>query len=344
MNARYFKYILNFKEARGTSRGILREKETWFIEIDYEERKGIGECGILRGLSCDDKPDYEDKLNWVCNHIHLGKETLLSETKKFPSIQMGIETAFLSFQADDPYVLFPSDFTESKKNIPINGLVWMGDSDFMLKQIEQKIAQGYNCIKMKIGALDFNQELSILKSIRTHFTKEEIVIRVDANGSFSPKEALIKLESLAKFDIHSIEQPILAKQWSAMSYLCKKTPIPIALDEELISIFDKEKKEELLVTIAPQFIILKPSFIGGFEGSKEWISIANKHNIGWWVTSALESNIGLNAIAQWTETINYTRHQGLGTGDLYSNNIQSPLYVKNGYLGYEKNILWSKIK
>ncbi len=344
MNGRYFKYILNFKNPSGTSRGILKQKETWFIEIENEGKKGIGECGVLRGLSIDDRPDYESKLKWVCNNIHLDKEILLAETKEFPSIQIGLETALLSFQADNPYILFPSDFTESKENILINGLVWMGDPKFMLNQIEQKITAGFSCIKMKIGALDFNQELSILSSIRQRFTKDEIIIRVDANGSFSPNDALKKIELLAQYDIHSIEQPIKAGQWKFMHDLCKQTPLPIALDEELIGVFDKEKKEELLATVKPQFIILKPSFIGGFRGSEEWISIASKHNIGWWVTSALESNIGLNAIAQWTKNINYIGHQGLGTGSLYSNNIESPLYVKNGYLGYEKTIAWGSIK
>ena len=343
MKATYSQYILDFKQASGTSRGVLKQKETWFIKLEDQGEWGIGECGILRGLSCDDRPDYEEKLQWACDHIHLGFEVLYSELKEFPSIQLGLETAFLSLTSKDPYRLFPSKFTNSKDSLPINGLIWMGDHAFMLKQLEQKLAAGFDCIKMKVGALDFDQELALLKTIRERFSKDEIVLRVDANGAFSPDEAPSKLDALATFDIHSIEQPLQVGQWEAMATLCNNTPIPIALDEELIGVFDTSQKQALLDEIKPQYIILKPSFIGGFRGSQDWIDLANARKIGWWVTSALESNVGLNAITQWTYTLSPKGPQGLGTGSLYTNNIDSPLVVENGYIGYDKTRNWNTI-
>ena len=344
MKASYSQYILDFKQASGTSRGILKQKTTWFIHLADQGKIGIGECGLLRGLSCDDRPDYEEKLEWVCDHIHLGAKVLYDAMKEFPSIQMGIETAFLSLKARNPFDLFPSKFTNSEDTIPINGLIWMGSHDFMIEQLEQKLEAGFRCIKMKVGAIDFEQELSLLSSIRQRFSKDEIIIRVDANGAFSADNALSKLEALAAYEIHSIEQPIRAGQWNAMANLCKNTPVPIALDEELISVFDTLKKKELLDTIKPQHIILKPSFIGGFSGSQEWIDLAKDREIGWWVTSALESNVGLNAIAQWTYALNAVGFQGLGTGSLYTNNIESPLIVKNGYIKFDKTLKWGKIQ
>ena len=343
MKATYSQYILDFKQASGTSRGVLKQKETWFIKLEDQGEWGIGECGILRGLSCDDRSDYEEKLQWACDHIHLGFEVLYSELKEFPSIQMGLETAFLSLTSKDPYRLFPSKFTNSKDSLPINGLIWMGDHAFMLKQLEQKLAAGFDCIKMKVGALDFDQELTLLKTIRERFSRDEIVLRVDANGAFSPDEAPSKLDALAAFDIHSIEQPLQAGEWEAMATLCNNTPLPIALDEELIGVFDTSQKQALLDEIKPQYIILKPSFIGGFRGSQDWIDLANARKIGWWVTSALESNVGLNAITQWTYTLSPKGPQGLGTGSLYTNNIDSPLVVENGYIGYDKTRNWNTI-
>ena len=344
MKASYFRYVLDFKQASGTSRGILKQKETWFIKLEHQNKWGIGECGILRGLSCDDRPDFEEKLHWVCENIELGQDALYIAMKEFPSIQMGIETVFKSFQSKDPYQLFPSDFTDSKATLPINGLVWMGDHSFMMRQIEDKLESGFSCIKMKVGAIGFDQELSILKSIRARFSKDEITLKVDANGAFSVSEAPIKLKALSTLDIHSIEQPIGTGQTDAMAELCKNTPIPIALDEELIGVFESSQREMLLEEVKPQYIILKPSFIGGFSGAQEWIDLANDRNIGWWVTSALESNVGLNAISQWTYTLNPKGAQGLGTGSLFSNNIDSPLEVKNGYIRYAKLKEWKTIQ
>jgi len=339
--ASYQKYILDFKQASGTSRGVLTQKETWFLILEQEGKKGIGECGILRGLSIDDRPDYEEKLQWVCQNIHLGKQQLYDALTEFPSIQFGVEMAFLSLESKNPMELFPSDFTLSKKSIPINGLVWMGEPAFMRSQIEQKIASGFTCVKLKIGAIDFDKELELLHFIRSHFDAKAMEIRVDANGGFSAEEAFSKLQQLHKFDLHSIEQPIKQNQISEMAELCATTPFPIALDEELIGVFSLEDKERLLQTINPQYIILKPSLIGGFQGTQEWITLAEKHNIGWWITSALESNIGLNAIAQFTFMLQSQLPQGLGTGGLYTNNFDSPLEVLQGNLWYNLDFQWS---
>ena len=342
MKANYHKFILNFKEASGTSRGILKTKETWFISIiDSNGKKGIGECGILRGLSIDDRPDYEEVLKRTCLNIHLGLEFLLKELIEFPSIQFGLEMAFKSLSSISLFELFPSDFTRNQSSIPINGLIWMGSESFMSAQIKDKLESGFSCIKLKIGAIDFETELNLLKSIRNEFSSKDIELRVDANGAFHPDDALEKLKRLSEFDLHSIEQPIKPGQFNDMARLCDQTPLPIALDEELIGVFSVTKKEKLLLMINPQFIILKPSFVGGFNGSTEWITLANSNGIGWWITSALESNVGLNAIAQWTYTLNNVMPQGLGTGSLFSNNFDSPLIVKNGTLRHDKNLNWN---
>ncbi|MDG2193832.1 MAG: o-succinylbenzoate synthase [Polaribacter sp.] len=340
MKATYQQYILKFKRPSGTSRGILKTKETWFVLLSDGKNQGVGECGILRGLSIDDRPDYEEKLKWVCQNINLGLVILLQDLLEFPSIQFGLEQAFLSLQSASKFELFPSDFTRGKRSIPINGLVWMGDAKFMKTQVIEKIEAGFSCIKMKIGAIDFETELDLLTSIRKEFSSKDIALRVDANGGFHPQEALEKLKKLSALEIHSIEQPIRQGQFEEMARLCEKTPLPIALDEELIGVFSLTEKKELLQTIQPQYIILKPSFIGGFQGGSEWISLANKQGIGWWVTSALESNVGLNAIAQWTFTLQNTLPQGLGTGGLYTNNFDSPLEVQNGNLHHTISREW----
>jgi O-succinylbenzoate synthase len=340
LKATYQKYTLHFKQPSGTSRGVMTEKETWFLVLEKDEKKGIGECGLLRGLSIDDREDYEEKLQWVCDNIHLGETTLWEQLIEFPSIQFGIEMAFQSLQSETPFLLFPSAFTESQKSIPINGLVWMGNPDFMQQQIEEKLASGFHCIKLKIGAIDFEKELELLRFIRSKFDAKIIEIRVDANGAFSSESALYKINQLSEFKIHSIEQPIAKNQHDSMAVLVNSTSIPIALDEELIGVFSMEEKESLLQKIRPQFIILKPSLVGGFRGCSEWISLAEKHQIRWWITSALESNIGLNAIAQWTFLQQNLMPQGLGTGGLYTNNFDCPLMVSNGRLWYDKNKVW----
>jgi len=341
LKATYQKYLLHFKRPSGTSRGILTEKETWFIILEQDGRKGIGECGILRTLSIDDRPDYEAKLRWTCENIHLGENALWEALIAFPSIQFGVEMAFRSLAGETSFLLFPSDFTATRKSIPINGLVWMGEPSFMKEQIEEKLDLGFSCIKLKIGAIDFEKELALLQFIRENYDAGTIEIRVDANGGFTSEEALDRLKQLSGFELHSIEQPIQKNNTDRMSELCKTTPIPIALDEELIGVFSYEEKEALLQKIQPQYIILKPSLIGGFRGAKEWISLAEKYGIGWWITSALESNIGLNAIAQWTFLQQNPMPQGLGTGALYTNNIDCPLNVSAGQLWYDKSINWN---
>ena len=341
MKAKCQKYILNFKNPSGTSRGVLRTKETWFIILEKDGKIGIGETGLFRGLSIDDVSNYEEKLQWVCNNIEHGLDNLLYHLAEFPSIQFGLEQAFLSLQSQDPYSLFPSIFTQGKEAISINGLIWMGDKAFMKKQIKDKLEQGFNCIKMKIGAINFDDELALLKAIRDEFSPNEIELRVDANGAFSPENALEKLKKLSDYHLHSIEQPIKQGQLEAMKELCLQTPLPIALDEELIGAFTSDSKKEIINIVKPQYIILKPSLVGGFAGSKEWINLAEENNCGWWITSALESNVGLNAIAQFTFTLNSNMPQGLGTGGLFTNNFDSPLAVKEGHLHYNPSEKWN---
>ena len=340
MKAAFKKYTLYFKRPSGTSRGILDQKETWFLILENEGSYGIGECGMFKGLSLDDVPGFEDKLQWVCASIEEGKTDLWSELRDFPSIQFGLEQAFLSLESEHPFVLFPSEFTRNEAMIPINGLIWMGDKGYMFEQIQQKLEAGFSCLKLKIGAIDFKSEISLLEAIRKEYSQDRIELRVDANGAFKPEEALVKLKELSNFGLHSIEQPIRQGNLMKMKSLCENSPLPIALDEELIGIVDEGKKKTLLETIRPQYIILKPTLVGGYKGSEEWIEIAESLKIGWWITSALESNIGLNAIAQWTYNLNSPMAQGLGTGGLYTNNFESPLQVKNGYIYSRKNTGW----
>ncbi|PQV47826.1 o-succinylbenzoate synthase [Jejuia pallidilutea] len=340
MHATYKTHTLKFKTPSGTSRGVLNLKETWIITLKSQGKEGIGECGMFKGLSVDDRLDFETKLQWACNNIHLGLQPLLDELIEFPSIQFGLEMAFLSLHSQNNFELFPSEFTNGNASIPINGLIWMGSETFMKQQIKDKINAGFNCIKMKIGAIDFKTEIDLLKSIRKEFTSKDIELRVDANGAFAPHEALEKLKILSEFHLHSIEQPIKQGQVEAMAKLCEVTPLPIALDEELIGIFSVTNKLKLLQTIRPQYIILKPTLVGGFKGSDTWIQSAENNNIGWWITSALESNIGLNAIAQYTFMQNSKMPQGLGTGGLFTNNFESPLYVSKGHLHYDSTKNW----
>ena len=341
MKATFFKHTLQFKQASGTSRGVLTYKDTWFIELENNAFKGIGECGMFKGLSIDHRDDFEETLRWACQNIHLGLDALLGQLVAFPSIQFGLEMAFRSLNQKSPFELFPSEFTKGQDSIPINGLIWMGESSFMKQQIKDKLEAGFSCIKLKIGALNFDKELALLKSIRDEFDAQTIEIRVDANGAFKPREALEKLKRLSEFNLHSIEQPIKQGQLQEMAQLCLDTPLPIALDEELIGVFSVTNKQVLLQTIKPQYIILKPTLVGGFKGSHEWIDVAESHNIGWWVTSALESNIGLNAIAQWTYTLKNPLPQGLGTGGLFTNNVQAPLVVNQGRLFYDLKTKWN---
>lgn len=340
MKAFYQKHILQFKKPSGTSRGILTKKETYFLILKKEDKVGVGECGILRSLSYDDCLDYELKIKWLCENINQDIDFLYSELWEFPSIRFGLEQALLSIQSEHPFLLFPSDFTSGEQAITINGLIWMGNAVSLKKQIYQKLQEGFRCLKMKIGALSFDVEYSILKEIRNLFSANEIELRVDANGAFHPSRVMTYLDQLSKLDIHSIEQPIRAGQWDFMSKLCKDTPIPIALDEELIGIFHQRDKQQILDFIKPQYIIIKPSLLGGYKDSEQWIHIAEQRGISWWITSALESNVGLNAISQWTYMLKNSMPQGLGTGSLYTNNINSPLSVSEGGLRYNPDKKW----
>lgn len=333
MRAEYYRYLLKFKRPSGTSRGVLYEKETFILEISEGGKKGIGECAIFRGLSFDDRPDYEERLNWLCKNIQKDAEFLNQELKEFPSIWFGYEQAVLNLKHGEN-LYFPSEFTEGKSSIMINGLIWMGDIGFMEEQIQEKLEDGFHCIKLKIG-VDWKSEHLILQKLREKFSKDQLELRVDANGGFSKQESQLVLKQLSDLNIHSIEQPIKSGDWQSMAELCAETPTPIVLDEELIGIIDSNKKKDLLETIRPQYIILKPSLIGGFSACDEWVFLAGQKNIGWWVTSALESNIGLNAIAQYTFTKNSEMPQGLGTGSLFTNNFVSQLELNKDRLSFK---------
>lgn len=325
-----------FKQPSGTSRGILTEKHAWFITLQENEKQGIGECSIIPGLSPDYKSHetYEDKLNEVVSIIKQQgiTEELMLSLQSYPSLLFGVEAALLDLKNGGQRCYFENEFTSGKRKIAINGLVWMGDVSFMQEQIEQKLSQGFTTIKMKVGAIDFENEIKLLTSIRKRFSKEQITLRVDANGAFSMENALSKLQALADLDIHSIEQPIAPGSWNNMHYLCANTPLPIALDEELIGVNQATKKVELLDQINPQFIILKPSLHGGISGTQEWIKLADERQIPWWMTSALESNIGLTCIAQLAGEYQNELPQGLGTGSLYVENMPSKLVVENGFI------------
>jgi len=335
LQARVIPYRLKFKFPAGTSRGVLHEKETYFLVLTDGERTGIGECAVFRGLSYDDRPEYADFLSGLADQIQHGQFPSAQTLTEWPSIRFGWETALRSLENSRPDILFPSDFTEGKEGILINGLIWMGDKDFMLRQIDRKLQDGYRTIKIKIGGLDFDTELDILRYIRQHHDEKTLEIRTDANGAFTPDDALEKLHRLAEFDIHSIEQPIRAGQWDEMAALCESSPVPIALDEELIPVQDVAEKRRLLQHIRPPYIILKPSLTGGFSGTQEWMNAADETGTKYWITSALESNVGLNAIAQFTYLQRPTIPQGLGTGGLFTNNIPAPVYLKKDRLYFD---------
>lgn len=342
---------LHFKQPAGTSRGIYTTRDVWYIvliDTTHPSHYGVGECAPLPDLSCDSLPNYEGILREACKQFMdtgcINREAL----SPYPSILFGLETAWAHYQSQS-IQLWQTPFSHGKEGIPINGLIWMGNFNEMYQRIEEKMQQGFRCIKLKIGAINFEKELELLAHIRQHFSADQITLRVDANGAFSPSEALDKLQRLSEYHIHSIEQPIRAGQWEEMNRLCKCTPIPIALDEELIGVNNRNDKIALLESIRPQYIILKPSLHGGICGSQEWIELATQYGIGYWITSALESNIGLNAIAQWTATLCPTLPQGLGTGMLFTDNVDFPLHIQGDCLCYhpeeaEPNIInWIRL-
>lgn len=330
--------LLHFKQPAGTSRGVYTTRKIWLLTVEHDGRTAIGECAPLPQLSCDDIPDYEAVLRRFCDIIEATGSIPYDEMRNYPSMLFGVETALAQLSRTDG-LLYDTPFSHGEEGIPINGLVWMGTHDEMLSRLKEKLALGFRCVKLKIGAIDFAKELDLIQHIRKHFSREEVELRVDANGGFTPDVALERLQELARYDIHSIEQPIMAHQWSEMAQLCQLSPLPIALDEELIGVNSTDEKIRLLETIKPQYIILKPSLHGGVAGTREWIALANERGIGSWITSALESNIGLNAIAQLAADIygpQITMPQGLGTGMLFTDNIPMPLEIRNGCLWITK--------
>lgn len=334
MRLAYAYYVLHFKKPSGTSRGILTEKPTFFIKIWDESNPdvyGIGEAAVFPGLSPEANESFGTKMLETLANVALGKATDLSG---YSSIQFGLEQAILDLSNGGRRIYYPSEFTSGQRNICINGLIWMGDYKAMLKRIEAKLDDGFKCLKLKIGGIGLDEEINLLNKIRNRFSPDELEIRLDANGAFSPQNAIERLKILSDFTIHSIEQPIKAGQYDEMAKICEVSPIPIALDEELIGVSDTSQKEKLLESIKPDYIILKPALCGGFSGATEWIELANSQNIGWWVTSALESNIGLNALAQWVGSLNVEIPQGLGTGALFTNNLPSPLVLSRDKLSY----------
>lgn len=328
---KYIPYTFNFNFPGGTSRGVLTQKQSWFIGIHHiktPEITGWGEVSILPGLSPETPQKVESVLNQLCKSPIPYLNNPEEELKNCPAIRFGIEMALLDLNTGGTQTLFPSEFTQGKAGIRINGLIWMGDKDLMLQRIKEKLNQGFSCLKLKIGAIGFEAELDLLKHIRNSFSPEILELRVDANGAFKVNEALAKINALSKYHIHSIEQPIKQGLWTAMAKLCNNTNIPIALDEELIGIESNEKQTALLSEIKPQYLIFKPSLLGGLKATQNWSKLAEQAKIKWWVTSALESNIGLNAIAQWIYKYGSGMPQGLGTGQVFSNNIASPLFIK----------------
>lgn len=334
MKLQVFPYELRFKEPGGTSRGVMLTRKVWFFVLSdprFPDRYGIGECAPLPGLSCDDMSQFEAMLKQVIASpiVYLADHLGLQD---YPSIRFGLELAWLDLTHQGKRVWFPSEFTEGNAGIPINGLIWMGTYQEMSDRIKQKLNAGFKCLKLKIGAIDFESELALLKALRKTFSAAELELRVDANGAFSFAQAPRILSSLAKLHIHSIEQPIKAGQWEEMALLCASSPLPIVLDEELIGLHTKEMRRALLTAVRPQYLILKPSLIGGFSSSDEWIALAEEHQVDWWITSALESNVGLNALAQWSFAKKKLGYHGLGTGQIFTNNLQSNLELRGDKL------------
>lgn len=351
VRASFLKKVFRFNFKARTSRGLMKDKSSWFIRIwDYHKPEifGVGECGPLPGLSIDDRPDFEEALAGVIDQINASSfdgydhEAVKNFIKPgFPSITFGLETALRDLQNGGKRIIYNNSFLQGQP-ISINGLIWMGDMDFMMNQINQKVARGFKCLKLKVGGLDFDRECDILSYIRRRYFREDITIRLDANGALKIDEVLYKLDEMAKFRIHSIEQPI-KPGLEEMEELCRKSPIPVVFDEELIGVESNEDKTRLLEKLKPHFIVLKPTLHGGLKSCEEWIAIAESLKIGWWITSALESSIGLNAICQFAANYQTQLHQGLGTGTIYENNIASPLTVGGGNIFYDRDLLWDEV-
>jgi len=341
IRASYITYPLIFIRPAGTSRGVLEEKPSWFITLTSREGvRGIGEVSFIPGLSREDQPEMEIQLDHICKLISRGEMDPKQPLPSMPGVQFALETALRDMESGGERLLYRSPFTEGQRGIPTNGLIWMGAKEFMINQIRDKMNLGFNVLKLKVGTLHFTEELDVVRWIRNEFGLGDLEIRLDANGAWKPDEAMEKMEHFARFSIHSIEQPIAPGQWDELARLCSESAIPVALDEELIVITDPQLRGTLLEQVKPAFIILKPGLLGGFTSASQWIERAKALGIDWWITSALESNIGLNAIAQWTSQLEVTRHQGLGTGALYTNNINSPLQMSGESLWFRPENSW----
>lgn len=337
LRAEYYPYTLHFRRPATTSRDTLHHRLTYYLKVWDEDSPltyGLGECALFKGLGDDDRPDYEERLARLCRDIN---DNPMSE---YTSQRFGLEMALRDLANGGRRILWPGAWTAGEYGIKINGLIWMGNAEEMRARIDEKLAAGFDCLKLKIGGINFDREVELLDYIRRHFSPDRLEIRLDANGSFTPDNAMSRLERLASYHIHSIEQPLAPRQWHDMARICRESPIPIALDEELIGVHDDRFRSELLDDLHPAYIILKPSLCGGFSDADRWIAAAGEHGVGWWATSALESNVGLNAIAQWAASHSPVMPQGLGTGGLYTNNIPSPLFLKSDRLYYDPAESW----
>jgi o-succinylbenzoate synthase len=342
VRASYIAHPLTFVRPAGTSRGVLEKKPCWFIKLTSQEGKsGIGEVSFVPGLSVEDQEELEIQVDHICKLISRGEMNPQQQLPALPGVQFALETAVKDMENGGSRILYPSEFTEGQAGIPTNGLIWMGTLSFMISQIREKVLLGFKVLKMKVGSLDFSEELKLIRWIRTEYGKTDLEIRLDANGAWTADEARRKMELLAPSDIHSIEQPIAPGQHKALAGLCRDSAIPVALDEELIGISDSKARKRLIESLSPPYLIIKPGLLGGFSAAEDWIALAEKYEIGWWITSALESSVGLNAIAQWSWQLGVWRHQGLGTGALYTNNINSPLEMRGEMLWHQPGASWS---
>lgn len=349
----YQRRALRFNFPARTSRGALAEHVAYYLEVRnmrISSRVGWGEAAPLAGLSPDYGPDFEAQVQQLCQKVTQARYAFLEDINPaelvpaaLPALRFALETAVLDLANGGRHQLYPNSFSQGQASLPINGLVWMGDAPFMRAQIRQKLAAGYSCLKLKIGSLDFATELALLAEIRAEAGPAQLTLRVDANGAFSPAEALDKLAQLARFDLHSIEQPIAAGQWAALAEVCRHSPVPVALDEELIGLTDPARQLALLAAVRPAYLVLKPTLLGGHAATRHWIALTETHGLGWWITSALESNIGLNAVAQLTGEYDVAGFaQGLGTGQLYHNNVAAPLRIEAGQLHYDPAGRWGQ--
>ena len=342
LEASYTGYPLHFTHPSGTSRGVLTEKPCWFIRLRREDGvTGTGEVSFIPGLSVEDPGEIGVRLDHICKSVTSGSMDPNQTLPGLPGIQFALECAMLDLDGGGEQLLYPSDFTEGMKGIQINGLIWMGDPGHMRMQIRHKLDLGFRVLKMKVGALEMEKELEVLSWIRSQFGNDQLEIRLDANGAWTPEDALGKMERYAEYGIHSVEQPIATGQWEAMGRICREAPVPVALDEELIGLDVDKDSAAMLGMISPRYLILKPGLLGGFRNAERWVELAEETGVGWWVTSALESLVGLSAIAQWTYQRKVTIPQGLGTGTIYRNNIPSPLQVEGDSLWYRKERRWN---